>query len=139
MSGREHLGGRSAVGGFFVVVVILAALLAIARFASLTGSEPRPGATSDLGELADPEATYDPVRAGERLPDGYRQLLRRDAILPVYDPQFLAGAQNATWPDDTLVIGLALDGEAKAYPVSWLNRREMVVDRIAGIPILVTW
>ena len=68
MSGREHLGGRSDVGGFFVVVVILAALLAIARFASLTGSEPRPGATSDLGELADPEATYDPVRAGERLP-----------------------------------------------------------------------
>ena len=37
------------------------------------------------------------------------------------------------------MIGLALDGEAKAYPVSWLNRREMVVDRIAGIPILVTW
>jgi hypothetical protein len=29
--------------------------------------------------------------------------------------------------------------EAKAYPVSFLNRREMVIDSINGIPILVTW
>lgn len=48
-------------------------------------------------------------------------------------------ARNQAWDDGTLVIGLAIDGEVKAYPVGFLNRREMVVDSIAGIPVLVTW
>ena len=92
---------------------------------------------------ADPNATgpgdvYNPVTAGERLPDGFRQVLPRDAIAPVYDPEFVAGS-GIGWPGDTLVIGVAADTEAKAYPVSFLNGREMVVDSIAGIPILVTW
>ncbi len=78
------------------------------------------------------------MAAGEQLPGGFRQLLRRDAILPVYDPTFVPSAEQ-DWDDDTLVIGVELDGEAKAYPVSFLNRREMVIDRIAGIPVLVTW
>jgi len=41
-------------------------------------------------------------------------------------------------PDD-LVIGIAMDGQAKAYPVGVLRFREMVNDEIAGIPILVSW
>ena len=43
------------------------------------------------------------------------------------------------WRDDTLVIGIEQDGDAEAYPVSFLNGREMVIDSIAGIPVLVTW
>jgi hypothetical protein len=104
----------------------------------LATTPPRPEATSRLGTLADPGATYDPVAAGEELPDGYRDTLGRDAILPVYDPVFVAAAA-AEWEAETLVIGLALGEEAKAYPVSFLNRREMVLDAIAGIPVLVTW
>ncbi len=99
---------------------------------------PRPEATAALGELADPGEVYDPVRAGEPLPRGYSQLLPRDAILPVYEPRFVPAAE-AGWPDDTLVIGVADGEEAKAYPVSFLNHREMVIDRLAGSPILVTW
>ena len=37
------------------------------------------------------------------------------------------------------VIGISLDGEAKAYPISVLRFREMVNDELAGIPTLVTW
>ncbi len=86
----------------------------------------------------DPKQIYDPVQAGDPLPRGFRQLLSRDAIRPIYDPTFVtAGA--APWNDDTLVIGIEQAGEAKAYPVSFLNGREMVIDRIAGIPVLVTW
>lgn len=87
---------------------------------------------------AAPGDVYNPVIAGEQLPDGFRQVLPRDAIMPIYDPQFVPAA-SIDWPGDTLVIGVAADGEAKAYPVSFLNGREMVVDSIAGIPILVTW
>jgi hypothetical protein len=90
------------------------------------------------GSRAAPHEVYNPVTAGEVLPDGFRQLLPRDGIEPVYDPVFTA-ATEADWPDGTQVIGVAAAGEAKAYPVSFLDRHEMVNDVIAGDPILVTW
>jgi hypothetical protein len=62
------------------------------------------------------------------------QLLPFDGIPPVYDPQF-ASAEEAPLLDDELVMGIALDGEAKAYPVTVLRFREMVDDELAGIPI----
>ncbi len=131
--------GRSAVISVVAFLVIFAGLVAVTRTAITSPTPPRPDSTAGLGVLADPSQTYDPVKAGEELPPDFRQLLRRDAILPIYDPKFYPDADNEAWDDDTLVIGLAIDGEAKAYPVSFLNRREMVVDSIAGIPVLVTW
>ena len=69
---------------------------------------------------------------------GYRQLLPRDAILPIYSPTFVSSS-GSDWAEDTLVIGIELDGESKAYSVSFLNRREMVIDWIGGTPVLVSW
>ncbi len=86
----------------------------------------------------DPGDVYDPVVAGERLPDGFRQLLPRDGIPPVYDPTFRSASATA-WPDATHVIGVAVGDEAKAYPVSFLNGRELVVDEVGGLPLLVSW
>lgn len=92
----------------------------------------------DPGPIEAPSGVYDPVRAGEDTPDGFRQLLPRDAIFPVYNPTFTTAAASE-WDDDTLVIGVTVDGDSKAYPVSFLNRREMVIDWIAGTPVLVSW
>ncbi len=122
------------VGSLAVLALVLVALHYLVR----ADAGPRPEATRVLGELADPGVVYDPVRAGEPLPRGFRQLLRRDAILPIYDPAHVA-ASAVAWDADTLVIGVELERAARAYPVSFLNRREMVVDSIAGIPVLVTW
>lgn len=66
------------------------------------------------------------------------QLIPRDGIRPIYEPQFRP-AGEAPLVDEELVIGVAHDGEAKAYPISVLRFREMVNDRLAGIPTLVTW
>ena len=88
--------------------------------------------------IVPPGDAYDPVLAGEPLPAGYRPLLRRDAIPPVYNPAFRS-VGDTDWSGDTLVVGLVIDGDARAYPVSFLNRREMVIDRIANIPVLVSW
>ncbi len=96
------------------------------------------GSPTEIGPIELTDGVYDPVRAGEPTPDGYRQLLPRDAIRPVYNPTF-KDAASTDWADDALVIGVELDGEAKAYPVSFLNRREMVIDWIGGTPILVSW
>jgi hypothetical protein len=72
--------------------------------------------------------------------ENYRwsQLLARDAIFPIYNPEF-AAASEAPYDDDELVIGVALNGEAKAYSIGPLNGREMVNDTIGGVPILVSW
>jgi len=61
-----------------------------------------------------------------------------DSIQPVYSPEF-APAAEAPLDDEELVLGIAWEGEAKAYPISVLRYREMVDDELAGIPTLVTW
>ena len=72
------------------------------------------------------------------LPEEFRQLLDRGAIAPIYDPTFTS-AQDSTWPENALVVGVEINGDARAYPVGRLNRREMVIDTIGGIPVLVSW
>lgn len=68
----------------------------------------------------------------------WNQLLARDAILPIYEPEFVS-AQDAPYDDGELVIGVELNGEARAYAIGPLNSREMVNDTVGDIPILVTW
>lgn len=65
-------------------------------------------------------------------------LLPYDGIRPIYEPEF-EPADQAPLEDDELVIGISLNGEAKAYPITVLRSREMVNDDLAGLPILVTW
>jgi hypothetical protein len=61
-----------------------------------------------------------------------------DAILPIYEPEF-APSSESPLEEEELVMGVALNGEAKAYPVTVLRIREMVNDELGGLPILVTW
>lgn len=97
-----------------------------------------PAANTPTAVVADLASTYDPVATGERLPEGYRVGFPRDQIAPVYEPSF-TDAAAVDWPDDSLVIGVAGAETAKAYPVTHLNSREMVIDSLDGIPILVSW
>jgi hypothetical protein len=85
-----------------------------------------------------PSDVYDPVRAGEEPPRGFRQLLGRDQIAPVYDPVYVARDQ-VDWPADSLVLGVAGTKTAKAFPITHLNQREMVIDSLEGTPILASW
>ena len=90
-----------------------------------------PTSESPVAGTPDREAT-------ERPEYTWSQLLSRDAIRPIYDPEFVP-ADQAGYADDELVMGVAIDGEAKAYPVGLLNSREMVNDELGRTPILVTW
>lgn len=70
----------------------------------------------------------------------WSQLLPRDGIRPIYEEELeFADAENAPYSDDELVIGVEINGEARAYAIGPLNGREMVNDNIGGVPILVTW
>lgn len=66
--------------------------------------------------------------------------LAPDAILPIYQPASMFIPWNeSNINDQSYVMGLAINGEAKAYPVEVLNFREMVNDVVGGVPVLVTW
>jgi hypothetical protein len=62
----------------------------------------------------------------------------RDAINPVYSPEFVAPGQATLRPME-LVMGLEINGDARAYPVGMMRIREMVNDEVGGTPVLVTW
>lgn len=131
MRGRASAAIRCA---FIAFCVLAAACGSPAAAPPVAGSHPDgwPGITTIDREV------YDPVKSGEELPDGFRQLLGRDHITPVYTPAFVA-ADEVDWALDELVIGVDLEGEQRAYPVGFLTRREIVVDLHRGIPTLVTW
>jgi hypothetical protein len=96
------------------------------------------GSSEPLPSVADPSTTYDPVEAGEALPRDFRQILRRDQIEPMYEPEFTSPGE-VDWPGDSLVIGVADETRSKAYPVTFLNQHEMVIDEMGDWPILVSW
>ena len=123
------------------VAISIAGTVAIVVVVGLAASI-QSGQTSDTSAAAIerpiPSDVYDPVRAGEEPPRGFRQLLGRDQIAPVYDPVYVARDQ-VDWPADSLVLGVAGAKTAKAYPITHLNQREMVIDTLDGTPILASW
>ncbi|MEE2664640.1 MAG: DUF3179 domain-containing (seleno)protein [Myxococcota bacterium] len=63
----------------------------------------------------------------------------RDGIRSVDEPRFV-GVEAATWAaDDTQVIGLEIDGDARAYPVHLLEYHQVVNDEFSGQPVVVTY
>jgi hypothetical protein len=62
----------------------------------------------------------------------------RDGIPALDHPQTLP-ARGAPWADADRVLGVALGGEARAYPLAILDWHELVNDTLGGEPILVSW
>ena len=62
----------------------------------------------------------------------------RDGI-PALDAPTVVAAADAPWPDDARVIGVALGGEARAYPLRVLVWHELVNDTVGGQPVLVSY
>lgn len=79
--------------------------------------------------------------ACETPPFGY-QAVGRDAF-PVFDnPRMLSAKaaedDGAIYPRDA-VIGVAHNGEAKAYPITVMGLHELGNDTIGGVPIAISW
>ena len=69
---------------------------------------------------------------------GWQPSVPRDAINPIYNPKFVSLAEVNLDPEE-LVMGLLINGDARAYPVGIMRFREMVNDDVGGIPVLITW
>ena len=82
---------------------------------------------------------FDVTRHSVSLPD-IRVSVARDAIPALTQPEFLPvdQADRLLKPSER-VLGVALHGEAKAYPLRILNWHELVNDSVGGRPVVVTW
>ncbi|MCH7811940.1 MAG: DUF3179 domain-containing protein [Chloroflexi bacterium] len=67
-------------------------------------------------------------------------LLPKDAIRSIDDPQFVSAQEAASaMADQEFVIGLAIEGDVRAYPINVLSRHEIVNDVVGGVPVAVTY
>jgi hypothetical protein len=63
----------------------------------------------------------------------------KDAIPAVQEPQFVKAADATFLDSNDKVIGVVIQGRARAYPIKILNWHEVVDDSIAGTPLAVTF
>jgi len=63
----------------------------------------------------------------------------RDGIPSLDDPDFISAKDAGYMKGRERVLGIDIDGEARAYPIRILNYHEVVNDEVAGQPISVTY
>ena len=63
----------------------------------------------------------------------------RDGIPALTTPKFVAAATATFMRADEQVMGVFLNGVAKAYPTRILSWHELVNDRYRDLPVLVSW
>ena len=84
----------------------------------------------DSPDLPDPLVDTSRLISGKLPPDG---------IPPVDDPLFEKAAWVDWLSDQEPVIGLEINGDARAYPVQILIWHEIVNDKVGGTPVTVTY
>ncbi len=102
------------------------ALLAAALVALLAG----PGAACAASDNDNP--------AADELPPGVEQILPRGGIPAIFDPTFVT-AEDADIPDSAWILGVEVDGEARAYSLNLLNHHEVVNDKIGERSFAAVW
>jgi len=100
----------------------------LARFVGADVVDPDSGLKTNFCQHS---VDYKDVLSGGPPPDG---------IPPLDNPTFDSIATGDEWLAEVQpVIALAVDEEAKAYPLAILTRHEIANDEIAGVPVAVTF
>ena len=129
----------------FLAATVAGSLVGLAGCAAAGGEERTeadgPGATAGPTDTR-PGSEGGPLRNPD-LPLGDDDLLRaagRDDIPAISSPAFAAdwSSVSATLGPDEPIVGVAVDGTARAYPLAVLNWHEVVNDDLGG-PLLVTY
>ena len=76
--------------------------------------------------------------AGPDKPEGYRQILPRGRIAAVNAPEYVPAAK-ADIDADSWVLGVVIDGEARAYSLNLLNAHEVVNDTAGDTNFAAVW
>jgi hypothetical protein len=76
--------------------------------------------------------------ADDAPPPGFKRYLPRGRIPALDEPRFVKAA-DAQLPDDAWVLGVVLNGQARAYDLNLLTRHEVVNDRFGEQPVAAVW
>ncbi len=115
------------------------AIVLAVLFAAMTAALPvRQGAAApSFWTLEWPDTDFD--KAAVDLSEIRSGGVPKDAIPSIDTPRFVAVADEQDLDPREPVIGLAVGGEARAYPLRILTWHEIVNDEIAGVPVAVTY
>ena len=64
--------------------------------------------------------------------------IQRDGIPPLTEPKHITGPDSDFLPEEELVIGVEINGKARAYPKRMLEYHEVVLDNLGGEPVVGT-
>jgi hypothetical protein len=68
-----------------------------------------------------------------------RQVVPRDAFPVLDDPPVVPAVEASGLGDHEPVIGIVIDGHARAYPVRVMGVHELVNDTLGGAAIAASW
>ncbi len=74
----------------------------------------------------------------DTLPSDFQQIIPRGRIAAINDPQYVS-AEEARIEDDSFVLGVVIDGQARAYSLNLLNAHEVVNDEIGNTKFAAVW
>ena len=94
-----------------------------------------PAESRPAGSVA---GVHDVTPTGSPAHHGLIQYRAKDAKPALIEPMLL-GRNEAVIAPGTKVIGVAIKGEARAYPLYILNNHQIVNDQLAGIPLSASW
>ena len=63
----------------------------------------------------------------------------KDGIPALFDPKLIPASEADFLKADDRILGLEVNGEARAYPIKILNWHELVNDRVGDKPVLVSY
>ena len=119
--------GRAAV----IVGLAGAGLASLLVFGPFAGAEPAGWRWEwQQTDFSKSSVSFDEIRSGGPPKDG---------IPPIDNPKFVAVAEIVGLSDTEPVIGLIIDGEARAYPLSVMIWHEIANDTVGGVPVTVTF
>lgn len=72
------------------------------------------------------------------LPEDFEQILPRGRIAAITSPQFVP-ASEAQISDNSWVLGVVIDGQARAFSLTLLNHHEVVNDKIGDTSYAAVW
>jgi hypothetical protein len=63
----------------------------------------------------------------------------KDGIPALMEPDYVSADKAFFLKGDDQVIGVVVNGVARAYPLRIMSWHELVNDRFGGVPVLVSW
>ena len=63
----------------------------------------------------------------------------KDGIPALMNPKYVSARKASFLREDDQVIGVVLNGEARAYPLRIMSWHELVNDKVGDLAILVSW